>query len=180
MIVWREWEPEHKFFAELRWLDGQIAAEVASWVCPYCGGRLHRADYPRKVRGVGEMAERWFRRRVSFCCSREGCRRRLTPPSVRFWGRGWFAFVIVLVASVVGTMGADYVTRRVEVAATTVAVTTVRRWQRWWVRDCPQSAIWCYLRGLFVGSPPTADGLPGTLLSRLAVPRRGPSKILTP
>ena len=43
--------------------------------CLFCGGKLHRADYERKPRGGPEWDYRY-----SFCCAREGCRRRQTPP----------------------------------------------------------------------------------------------------
>ena len=38
--------------------------------------------------------------RLSFCCGREGCRRRVLPPSVLFWGRRvyWAAVVLVVTA----------------------------------------------------------------------------------
>ena len=49
---------------------------------------MHSARYPRMPRGfsrsvLGEQCER----RLSYCCEREGCRKRCTPPSVRFLGR---------------------------------------------------------------------------------------------
>ncbi len=52
-----------------------------------CGGRLHSANYPRAPRsGLGHPPEE-YRCRFSFCCDRDGCRRPLTPSSVRFLGR---------------------------------------------------------------------------------------------
>ena len=38
------------FYATLTQFDADLAAEVHARGCP-CGGRLHRADYPRKPRG---------------------------------------------------------------------------------------------------------------------------------
>lgn len=41
-----------------------------------------------------------YRKRLSFCCARPGCRRRVTPPSVRFLGRRLYvAAVVVLVTA---------------------------------------------------------------------------------
>ena len=37
-------------YATLTQFDADLAAEVHARGCP-CGGRLHRADYPRKPRG---------------------------------------------------------------------------------------------------------------------------------
>ena len=63
------------------------AQEAAQSCCRACGGKLHRADYPRKARGVPhKLMEQWDRR-YSFCSSTEGCRLRHTPVSVRFLGR---------------------------------------------------------------------------------------------
>src|SRR3989304_4273818 len=65
-----------------------------------CGGRLHRAHYPRKPRGGPAELEPGQERRLSFCCAREGCRRRTTPPSLRFLGRRvYFGPVFVLVTT---------------------------------------------------------------------------------
>ena len=50
-----------------------------------------------------------FVRRFSLCCGREGCRKRATPPSLRFLGRRVYLCAVVLVASmfaqVLGTDG---------------------------------------------------------------------------
>ena len=57
--------------------------------CP-SGGRLHYADYPRAPRsGLGDLPNA-YRYRFSFCRDRDGCRKRVTPPSVRFLGRKVF------------------------------------------------------------------------------------------
>ena len=59
---------------------------------------MHRAFYPRKPRGLFE-AEWAESRRHSFCCGREGCRKRHTPSSVRFLGRRVYVGVVVVVAA---------------------------------------------------------------------------------
>ena len=76
------------FLAFLQQIDDELAEQVQAGGCPHCGGPLHRASYPRKPRGVPhrQLDER-YRRRHSFCCAADGCRRRCTPPSVRFLGR---------------------------------------------------------------------------------------------
>ena len=60
---------------------------------------LHSARYRRKPRGrpagLGEEHD-W---RFSFCCARDGCRTRRTPPSFRFLGRKvYLATMVVLIA----------------------------------------------------------------------------------
>lgn len=74
------------FWAFLFKVDRGLAEEARQKKCP-CGGCLHRANYPRKPRGGGEELPQEYGRRLSFCCEREGCRKRVTPPSVRFLGR---------------------------------------------------------------------------------------------
>jgi hypothetical protein len=76
-------------------LDEDLAAEARRAGCQ-CGGLLHGARYVRKPRGgpAGLSAETAVR--FSFCCATEGCRRRTTPPSLRFLGRKVFFGVVVL------------------------------------------------------------------------------------
>jgi len=65
--------------------DIAIAARRGQFLL--CGSVLHSARYRRKPRGrpagLGEEHD-W---RFSFCCARDGCRTRTTPPSLRFLGR---------------------------------------------------------------------------------------------
>lgn len=61
-----------------------------------CGGRLHRADFPRKVRGLAVHESSSFASRIGLCCG--WCRRRVLPPTVRFFGRSSYAFIAALVA----------------------------------------------------------------------------------
>ncbi len=75
-------------------IDADLATQVQAQGCA-CGGALHRANYPRKVRGMNVEANR-----DSFCCAEEGCRRRRTPGSVRFLGRRVYAgFIVVLLTA---------------------------------------------------------------------------------
>jgi hypothetical protein len=119
-----------EFFDGLTAIDKAILADAAKEQCVSCGGPLHRADYPRKPRfGRIAAASVDFDRRFSLCCGRGGCRRRATPPSVRFLGRRVYAAAVVVVASVVAlAQRAVSATRR----ATGVAARTTRRWLGWW------------------------------------------------
>jgi len=123
-------ELEGEFFAALRDADAQIAAAVGEQGCGRCGGRLHRGDYPRKPRGalVAAAAEEHVVR-FSFCCGRDGCRRRTTPPSLRFMGRRVYLEAVVLIASVVAAIGGvgRGTARQLGVPARTLA-----RWLAWW------------------------------------------------
>ncbi|XXX63876.1 hypothetical protein WME82_36210 [Sorangium sp. So ce128] len=91
-----------EFFAMLEALDRAIVRRVAASRCPACRGPLHAGNYPRKPRGALIAPEgEAFVVRFSFCCGREGCRRRATPPSLRFLGRRVYLGVVVIVASLV-------------------------------------------------------------------------------
>lgn len=123
-------ELDREFFAALTLADAEIAAAVGGHGCRRCGGRLHRGDYPRKPRGalVAAAGEEHVVR-FSFCCGREGCRRRTTPPSLRFMGRRVYLEAVVLIASVVAALdGASRATAR----GVGAPARTLARWLGWW------------------------------------------------
>lgn len=133
-----------------------------------CGGRLDRADYPRKPRFGSVAAEpdpQWSKR-LSLCCSREGCRRRVTPPSVRFLGRRVYAEVVVLVACVRALAAAEVKGERADAG---VPRRTVKRWLSWWRTAFVASALWQQLRSRLM--PPLDESrLPASLIERAPPP----------
>ena len=74
-----------RFWSFLLAVDQDLAEETRKKACP-CGGRLHCANYLRKPRGTPVQLPEPQCLRLSFCCDRDGCRKRVTPPSVRFLG----------------------------------------------------------------------------------------------
>ena len=122
--------------------------------CP-CGGCLHRADYPRKPRGVPDGYDQMFSRRFSFCCAEPECRKRRTPPSVRFSGRRLY------VAAVVVACSADWASPE----QASVPQRTVRRWTRYFRREFVASMFRQSARARFM-PPVTEDELPASLLVR--------------
>lgn len=143
----------------LRQVDRLFAEERAKAGCEWCGGVLHRAEYPRKPRGHW-----WFGRecttRESYCCAQ--CRRRTTPPSVLFFGRRWYvAPVVVLVAALVHGPTPPRLTRIREVWA--VSAETVRAWRRWWRVAFAESDFWKSARG-YLAQPVSAGALPYSLI----------------
>lgn len=152
-----------KFCALLLAIDEEIAARVKALGCPWCSGRLDRADYPRKPRGGSiAAAGEEFDTRISLCCSREGCRKRVTPPSVRFLGRRVYLGVTVLVGSMVGA--AEQTAGAIRVA-TGVAARTVRRWLAWWRTTFVESPFYADASARFV-PPVEKEALPASLLTR--------------
>src|SRR3954449_8997127 len=88
-----------RFWSFLVSVDEDLAQATRKQACP-CGGRLHCANYPRKPRGGPDTLPEAYQLRFSFCCDRDGCRKRTTPPSVRFLGRKvYLAVVVILVAA---------------------------------------------------------------------------------
>ncbi len=145
---------ESAFFAGLVEADSTLAYDAQKRGCPRCGGRLDRADYPRKPRGLPSAWEDAFSRRFSFCCANQGCRRRITPPSLRFFGRRvYVAAVFVLVCA-----------RRMSAAAAGVPKQTARRWRRYFAGPFVQSKFWQVARARF--SPPLGPELAVSLLQR--------------
>ncbi len=151
-----------EIFARLHDLDVELTEAVRRGGCVYCGGRLDRADFPRKPRGLPESVEVLFERRFALCCSREGCRRRALPPSVRFLGRRVYAAIAVVVACV-----AEATQQRRWQEARRVA-----RWLGWWREVFARSAIATELRGR-LATRLDADGLPGSLLAHVYGADRG-------
>ena len=80
-------------------IDLQLAMKVRLNRCPYCGGKLHCAFYSRKPRGM-VLEKIGYITRYGLCCSREGCRKRVLPPSTIFLGRKvyWSCIILVCVA----------------------------------------------------------------------------------
>ena len=86
------------FFAFLTRLDQDLAQPTHDHPCTRCGATLHSADYPRSPRGLPPGVDPCLRR-FSFCCSAPDCRKRHTPPSLRFAGRRWYLAHYVLIAT---------------------------------------------------------------------------------
>lgn len=160
------------FWSLLLRIDEDFAAQARAAGCASCGGVLHSARYPRKPRGIaGSLLGEEYARRLSFCCEREGCRRRTTPPSVRFLGRRVFLGAVVVLAT---ALAAGLTGRRVAALHERfgVSVRTLRRWRAWWQEDFVASALWPLLRA-WLASPIAVARLPAALLERLAAEDMG-------
>ncbi len=121
-------------------VDKDLAEGLRKQACP-CGGRLHDANYLRKPRGTPAQLPEPLRLRLSFCCDRDGCRKRATPPSVRFLGRKVFLGAIVILVS---AMRQGLKPRRVRELSKRFGVDrrTIARWQVFWREHFPQTPFW--------------------------------------
>lgn len=150
-----DWIPDDNFFKQLDDEDARVAAEVKSAGCPDCGGRLDRADYPRKPRG-GEVrkAGEIFERRRSLCCSREGCRHRSTPPSLVFLGRRVYLAITIVLAAWRMAVPSSPPQR------------TVKRW-RCWFAELRSTRWWSTARARLSPSVEPAEILPAAIIERV-------------
>jgi hypothetical protein len=155
-----------RFYEALHRYDVELAQMARASRCRYCGAVLHSARYPRKPRGGPPGLSEQFEQRSSFCCARDGCRRRTTPPSVLFLERrGYFGVAIVLLTAM--TQGVTR--RRARELRTHLGVDrrTLARWKVWWQEHFPASQFWREQRARLSPALPD-EGLPGTLLDRFA------------
>jgi hypothetical protein len=144
--LWQKILAESTFYETLERIDEDLAAMVRRAGCRCCGGRLHSARYVRKPRGALEELPSGYQRRLSFCCSVDGCRRRHTPPSVRFLGRRAYLGCVVMVAAVLRHGPSP---RRVAELRELFGVDrrTLVRWRRWWTEELHAAELWRRIRG---------------------------------
>jgi hypothetical protein len=151
-----------RFWPFLLDVDRDLAEGVREGGCPICGEALHRSDYPRKPRGAEDLPEE-YSRRFSFSCSADRCRRRATPPSVRFLGQKVYLKVIVLLVTAMRQGATPRSYRELE-RLFSISRRTLRRWQSWWQDHFPRLLFWKRERARFA---PLLDetALPSALLT---------------
>jgi hypothetical protein len=144
-------------------IDFDLAEEVRARGCPFCGGRLHSARYPRKPRCARDLGPGW-KRRFSFCCAAEGCRRRTTPQSVRFFGRRLYPAVVIVLFS---ALAQGVTVRRFRMLHSILGIDrrTLERWRRWWREIFPRTRFWGEARARLL-PPVDWESLPRSLLVR--------------
>ena len=156
---------DQQVYQLLEKVDGDLTEEARRQGCLLCGGQLHRSDYDRKPRGGPQ-----WEMRFSLCCAREGCRRRHTPPSVRFMGRRVYAgLVVVLVSAMLHGLNPERVQRLREVLG--IDRRTLARWRQWWLVLFVESSFWREAHARFMPSlcPKT---MPLSLCVHFGVERR--------
>lgn len=152
------------FYRLLLRFDEELAAAERAKGCRVCGKKLEVSDFPRKPRGMAcDLGER-FAERLSFCCADRTCRKRRTPPSLRFLGRKVYlgAAVALITAMRCGPTPARL--RRLQ-ELVGVSRHTVLRWRQWWSEQLPGTPFWRALSGTLMPPISVAD-LPASLLER--------------
>src|SRR5271157_468142 len=129
-----------RFWLFLFAVDQDLAEAARKKACP-CGGCLHRSNYPRKPRGTSVQLPQPQCLRLSFCCNRDGCRKRVTPQSVRFLGPKVYLGVIVILIS---AMRQGPSPRRVRELSQRFGADrrTIARWQVFWRERFAQTPFW--------------------------------------
>lgn len=146
--------------------DRDLADATRASACPVCGGVLHSAKFPRKPRGRLCKLGPEHDQRFSFCCAVNGCRKRETPPSLRFLGaKVYLAATVVLIAIMRHGMSNARVRRLNE--AIPIARHTIERWRTWWREHFTATPFWQAARAALV--PPVEHArLPASLIERFA------------
>ena len=137
-----------RLYEFLEKIDEKFKSEVKYRGCEHCEAVLHRADFTRKPRGV-QGGSSWDRR-FSFCCSRDGCRKRHTPPSVRFLGRKVYTAVTVVLVSAMMHGPNEQRLKRLQ-QAFGIDRRTLTHWRQWWTEIFVQCVFWKSERGRFKG-----------------------------
>ena len=151
--------PDVSFIQSLCHFDHDLFLAAKAKGCPHCGAPLDTANYNRKTRGMREDQEI----RYSLCCRREGCRKRLTPRSVRFLGRkvygAWVVILAVEYCSELGLKGQ-------------IARQTIARWRFFWKERLSQNnSFMQWARSLLPPGAIVSDN-PVSILCHFGFPER--------
>lgn len=144
-------------------IDQDLAATCRAAGCKQCGGVLHSARFPRKPRGQPAGLGDAYDRRSSFCCAAQACRKRTTPPSMRFLGRRVYLAAVVTVVSAM-QHGARSARRQLS-ERLSVSPRTVSRWRLWWLHSFAIGGFWNAASASFM-PPADPTRLPASLLDR--------------
>jgi hypothetical protein len=160
-----------KFHEQLLAFDRDLASSARAARCRLCGGALHSGSYARKPRGgpaglvTGQLG-RAYAERFSFCCAVDGCRKRATPPSLRFLGRRvYLATVVTLISALLLGTTPSRLARLSVVPG--LDRRTLARWRAWWRSTFTDSRFAPVAMAAMV-PPIDITALPVSLLERFA------------
>jgi hypothetical protein len=144
-------------------IDHELASLVWELPCPDCSGKLHQANYPRSPMGIPLEFREAYDQRLSFCCGT--CRKRITPPSVKFFGRRWYpapVFMLICLLSLgINERRLSQIKRHFGL---TVSESTWKRWRRWWRESFVTTDFWRKEKGLVVSMLEETISFPRALL----------------
>lgn len=136
-----------KLYQLLFFIDKDLAEQIRVNACPFCGASLHTSNYFRKPRGGPENIPELFSIRHSLCCSAENCRRRVLPPSLRFWDRKVYWSIVILVTIVLQQNRTDGYSAGRIMRLVGISRHTLKRWIHYFKEVFPQTRRWKRIRG---------------------------------
>ncbi len=147
----------------LNTIDQNLALQTQEKGCPSCGHKLHQANYPRSPIGISPQFRNQYDERLSFCC--DTCRKRITPPSVRFFGRRWYPAPLFIFISALMRRVSEYtlaqVRRHFGISA---SESTWKRWRQWWRDSFLETLFWKQNKGIVPKSLESKRPFPRALL----------------
>lgn len=134
----------HQF---LKTIDYDLSEEERVKGCTHCGGKLHRADYPRSPLGVPLEHREHYEERYSHCCGQ--CRKRTTSQSVRFFGRYWYsAPLLILISALISGSFNKCSAQLYQLFGVSISKRTWKRWREWWKEAFIFTRFWKGITGI--------------------------------
>ena len=150
-------------FRVLHQIDRDLAEQCRQDGCPFCQGPLHYSTYFRKPRGGPEDIPEAYTKRLSLCCGRKECRRRVLPLSCLFLGRKVYWQAIILAAMTLRQKRPNGFAINQLMRMLSISRTTIVRWIQYFGAVFPTTAHWQRIRGR-VSAMVSDQGLPGNLV----------------
>lgn len=132
---------DSSFFQLLQLLDKDSCQTLKNNGCLRCGGKLDAGHYQRKPRGI-EWATLNSNStlRYSLCCREEGCRKRVSPLSLRFASRKVYCSLFIVLFALLRERG-DMKAQNYLRIKFQLSRTTARRWLRMF-KSCLSLSLW--------------------------------------
>ncbi len=153
-----------KLYNLLFLIDKDLAERQRDKTCPFCGSPLHYSNYTRKPRGGPDNLPEEYLIRHSLCCSNEGCRRRVLPPSLRFWGRRVYFGAVMLVIMTLHHRRTDGYSAGKLKKLFDISRHTLNRWINYFESIFPFSNQWQKVKGR-IGIGISNNDLPAAVVS---------------
>jgi hypothetical protein len=155
------WKANFHFF--LSSIDQDLANQTQQQGCLECGQKLHQANYPRSPVGIPIQFRDHYDERLSFCC--DTCRKRMTPPSVKFFGRRWYpAPLFILISAFMRGVTEYHLDQMKRHFGLTVSESTWKRWRGWWQETFMTTLFWKQAKGMVPKALETNRSFPRALL----------------
>lgn len=142
--MYHKYLADKNFFEFLYKTDQDLARKTKEKGCRFCGAKVHVSNYMRKPRGLDGLPDD-YSLCFSFCCAREGCRKRALPESIRFFGRVvYWSVHMVLISAMLNGRNPELEKIMSEF---NVDIKTLKRWRLWWKDFFPTTKFWKTLKG---------------------------------